>query len=416
MARLLMLADQFPADLTSGRFLRVNHLARELAKRHQSFFVDLRGDTDPATVKEELGVVEALSMPPLPGNSGSMRRHLRISNARYLQLSHPAYVHDTTARLRHLVNRWQIDTLLVFAAEAVAELALGLDLPKIVDICDCATLTRRRAVLSRGTDPSLRHRVRLRLSQMRQGARERALVRGFDLTITIAEPDRQALLQSSGAGQDRIAVVPNGVAREALQAGEKARQAGRSIVFWGNLDFPPNWTAVRYFFETVFVPFLADAGIRWHIYGRGAGENLRDVMNHPGVSLEGFRENLFDEVIERGVMINPMVEGSGLKNKILEAFACRIPVVSTSLGVEALPVTHGKDCLIADDAAGLAASVLDLLDRPAAYAPMLAAARSLVEEQFTWPTVGAHLGAVVDGLASSRRAAACATPPAGGSN
>jgi glycosyltransferase involved in cell wall biosynthesis len=401
MARVLAVSDRFPDDLASGRFLRVHHLCRQLAERHACFFIDLAGDTRPGTAQELLGMVDARSAPPVPSHRGSARRHLRISNMRYLHLSHPDYVRATLALLRAHIARWQIDVVVVFPGE-ITELALEIDLPKILDYPDCDTLTIRRALDSRGGELSLAQRSRLWLRRVRQGARERALVRGYDLVTTIAEPDRQGLLASSGAAGSRVIVLPNGVAPEALAAGDRSRQSDRSIVFWGNLDFPPNWTAVRFFYKRVFLPYLADAGVTWHLYGRSAGDHLREVMAHPQVRVQGFREHLFDEIVGCGVMVNPMVEGSGLKNKVLEAFACGIPVVSTRLGVEALPVAHDRECLIADDPAGLAAAVLGLLDESDRRQHLVAAARQLVEAKFTWPTIGQRLGKIVTDVVASR--------------
>lgn len=321
MARVLLLCDRVPDDLSSGRYLRIHHLCRELTNHHQCFFMDLDGHTDAVSVRDALGVVDVGGAKTVRAGRPSARRHLRISNAHYLRLSYPAYFRDTLALVRDRIIQWRIDILLVLE-EQMAEMALELATPKILNYADCDTLTMRRVLANRGKEMSLSERARLWLRQVRQGARERALVRGFDVTTTIAEPDRQGLLASSGVVAERVVVLPNGVAQEALDAGDRPSQPDRSIVFWGNLDFPPNWTAVRFFFDSVFLPYLADADVKWHIYGRGGGEHLRDVMEHPRIQSEGFRERLFEEIAGKGVMINPMVEGSGLKNKVLEAFAC----------------------------------------------------------------------------------------------
>jgi glycosyltransferase involved in cell wall biosynthesis len=174
------------------------------------------------------------------------------------------------------------------------------------------------------------------------------------------------------------------------------------VAFWGNLDFPPNWTAVENFYETVFLPRLAPAGVSWSIYGRGAGPRIDEIARHPLIQLEGYCPDLFEAVKNCGVMINPMVEGSGLKNKVLEAFALGLPVVSTRRGIEAFPVRDGRECRIADEPDAFAEAVLDLLEQPEQANHIAQAARELVAERYTWDMVGDELLDIVDEVLDRR--------------
>ena len=93
-------------------------------------------------------------------------------------------------------------------------------------------------------------------------------------------------------------------------------------------------------------------------------------------------------------MINPMVEGSGLKNKVLEAFACRVPVVSTPLGIEAIDAMPGRHYVKADSPGDFAEAVTSLLADPAYASEIAEAARLLVESKYRWSAIGDQL----DGL------------------
>jgi glycosyltransferase involved in cell wall biosynthesis len=98
-------------------------------------------------------------------------------------------------------------------------------------------------------------------------------------------------------------------------------------------------------------------------------------------------------------MVNPMVEGSGLKNKVLEAFACYLPVVSTTMGIEAVGVQSDEHCLVADDPAAFAGAVIRCLDDEGLVASMSAAARQFVEDRFEWCAIGKQLDDIVRDLA-----------------
>jgi len=64
--------------------------------------------------------------------------------------------------------------------------------------------------------------------------------------------------------------------------------------------------------------------------------------------------------------------------------------VSTRLGSEGIPVTHGRNIRLADDPEDFAAAVIELLRNRKEAARMAAAGRRFVEEHFAWDVIGAR--------------------------
>jgi len=240
-----------------------------------------------------------------------------------------------------------------------------------------------------------------RLKLFRQLERERWLVNRYDVSITISQPDRQRLLDISGISRERISVVANGVGVDFFHQRSRSTKTPRTIVFWGNLSFPPNWTAIKYFYDEVFLPFLADKDISWYIVGRGANSEVHRIGKHPNIHLAGFQEDLVDFVSDKCVTINPMVEGSGLKNKVIESFTMGIPVVTTSLGVDAIEGDANVHYSVADTPVEFAAAILSIFDDPAAAQEMAERARDLVDNRYCWSAVGEKFQSVVSDLLSS---------------
>jgi glycosyltransferase involved in cell wall biosynthesis len=105
-------------------------------------------------------------------------------------------------------------------------------------------------------------------------------------------------------------------------------------------------------------------------------------------------------------MINPMRTGSGLRNKVLEAFGLGTAVVSTARGVEALPAARdGEHLVIAGDGARFADAVLGLLDDPVRRLRLRANANALLHERYRWSVVGRPWGTLfgADGSVARRQ-------------
>jgi O-antigen biosynthesis protein len=89
-------------------------------------------------------------------------------------------------------------------------------------------------------------------------------------------------------------------------------------------------------------------------------------------------EDVREPLAHYGIFVCPILSGSGVRVKLLEAFAAGIPVVSTSLGAEGLADKDGVICALADDAEAFSDHVLDLLANPGKAAEMANRARDYV--------------------------------------
>jgi glycosyltransferase involved in cell wall biosynthesis len=96
------------------------------------------------------------------------------------------------------------------------------------------------------------------------------------------------------------------------------------------------------------------------------------------VELVGFVEDVLEPLTRYSVFVCPILSGSGVRVKLLEAFAAGIPVVSTRLGAEGLADRDGDICALADQPAEFARHVVDLLRDPQKAAEMVARAREEV--------------------------------------
>lgn len=322
----------------------------------------------------------------------SARRHFRVEEFSFLRLAHPAAYRALVDRLNRIIEDKQIDTLLVFGVD-LAGLALDLNCSqRVLDVCDSTTLRMRRH--RQQNDVSFADR----LQEWRWSNTESNLIDRFQIVTTIGPTDTQEIaLLSKKPDAANLFSIPNGVNDAFLHADTAASRQKRGIAFWGNLPFPPNRDAMRYFVREVYLNEFADEDIELCIVGRGAEDWLSSLAaSDPRIKLHGFVDDLPKVVSQYPIMINPMLTGGGMKNKVLEAFALGMSVISTSLGVDAFPeLKHERDLLLADNPVAFAAGIRRLLSDLSLREALGRSGREVVQRDYQWDVVAARWNRLV---------------------
>ena len=131
-----------------------------------------------------------------------------------------------------------------------------------------------------------------------------------------------------------------------------------TLLFQGTFGHGPNADAARYLAHEI-VPALRDElpeGFSIRLVGLH-GEAIRDLeVAVPEVSVIGYVDDIFAELERADLCVSPMRQGTGTRIKILEAWSCQVPAVSTTIGADGLGATDGLQILIADDPVAFARS------------------------------------------------------------
>lgn len=376
--------------LRNGYDLRVAQLCRQIKGTKHLVVVPLMPpETRPATIDMAaiFDSVETLDVDLR--DVRSWRRHFRLSHVHYLRRAFPSAFDAATSRLHQIVSQTGVSQVVVFGS-LLAELAREIDTRHILlDVCDSTYLTLRRELEFAPRPRRWSQRMEQRLGLRRWAAVEGALPGWFSQITTINDADSREILRLHGAPARNVHTIPNGVDERFLLPLTGAPQA-RGVAFWGNLQFPPNAQALHHFVHAIHQPYLRQRGVKLCVAGDDAPTWLLDAARvDPQIELLGFVEDLAEAVRRYPVMVNPMLIGSGMKNKVLEAFGLGLVVVTTTLGIESVPhAASNVHYLGADAPDKFADAIFRLLDDGALRERLRAEANTLLHQHYRWEVIG----------------------------
>jgi sugar transferase (PEP-CTERM/EpsH1 system associated) len=219
--------------------------------------------------------------------------------------------------------------------------------------------------------------------------------RKADLVLVTTE--RERLLLKQLLPEALIEAVRTGIDIGAYGNISSVQEVPHQIVFTGTMDYYPNTNAVLSFAQQCWPLIRARVpDANWQIVGRNPPPEVQRLAELPGVTVTGSVPDVRPYLAASAVAIAPLQIGSGTRVKILEAFAMRKAVVSTSVGYQGIAIESGKHLLIADHPEKFADAVVKLLHNPSARIALGNAGRALVEAEYSWEQAGNQLLRVID--------------------
>jgi glycosyltransferase involved in cell wall biosynthesis len=151
-----------------------------------------------------------------------------------------------------------------------------------------------------------------------------------------------------------------------------------TLLFLGSFRHIPNQEALSWFVGRVLPAVQAkEPRVRLVVIGSDPPPR-HSLPDDAAIELIGFVKDVHEPLGRYAIFVCPILSGSGVRVKLLEAFAAGIPVVSTRLGAEGLASVDGEICALADEPEAFAAKILELLADPARAAEMASRARAEV--------------------------------------
>jgi len=231
---------------------------------------------------------------------------------------------------------------------------------------------------------------------------ERTALAWIDGLTAVSAADRDEFLRERPALP--TSVIDNGVDLDYFRSSRRSPDSAH-LVFTGSMDWRPNQDAATYFVHEM-LPLLRrrvpDAKVTF--VGRNPPEHIRALGNRPGVRITGTVDDVRPYIDSATVYVVPLRIGGGSRLKILEAMAMKRAVVSTTVGAEGLNVADGTNILLADTPTTFIDAVCGVLaDRERANR-LGCAGRELVEACYGWDPLAQKLEQFLCEVVAHRKA------------
>lgn len=191
---------------------------------------------------------------------------------------------------------------------------------------------------------------------------EQQLLSKFNQLFVCSNVDKQRLITNYQLSN--IKIVPNSLAKVQLKS--KINNSNKEyLLFIGNLAYYPNEDSIKYFVNKIMPLIVKKANKEFTLQIIGAGLNkelAKELSLIKNIEIYGRVNDLSNYYQNATMVIAPIRAGGGTRIKIIEAFAYKLPVVTTSIGVEGIEAISSTHLLIGDTAKDFANHCLELMN------------------------------------------------------
>jgi sugar transferase (PEP-CTERM/EpsH1 system associated) len=376
--RILYIAHRVPFPPDRGDRIRSYHMIKHLSKLHSVGLVCLassRGELE--QVKALRKFCDSIDVVLMPSLESRARALVGLFSPKPLTLQY-----FYSRRLKHIIRRHLreggFDAVLVFSSSMAQFLPPDQRSLKIMDFADV------------DSDKWFQYAQRTKFPYSKVYRLEGRRLRKYELSViplfdycTVISPEEERLLRSR-SGSAVLCTIPNGVDLEYYRAPAMVSDQ-LTVIFTGVMNYYANVDGVLYFHDQILPRIhqrIPEA--KFTVVGGNPTRSIRRLGRNEKVTITGYVRDVRPFLSQAAVCVVPLRIARGMQNKILEAMAMGLPVVTTSRAMEGIDACPGRDLIVADDPGEFAARTVELLMNRQLRLKISRNARNLVESKYRW--------------------------------
>lgn len=386
--KLVIITSRFPYPLEKGDKLRAYHQLKELSLHYD---IVLISTSDTKVHKESIDEIRKYckTIYILYLNKISILFNLtfQLITNKPFQIGY-FYSSRNNTSIKKILKEEKPDHIycqLIRVSEYVKDYH---DCPKTIDYMDALSKGMER----RAEKASIYSKWLYNIEAKRLSNYERKIFDYFENQIMISEQDKDFILHPD---RNKIVCIPNGVDDSFFENINVKKDA--DIVFVGNLSYAPNIEAINYLVDNIN-PYFLKKNQEFKILISGATPSnvlKKTIKDNPNIELTGWVKDIRESYSRGKIFVAPMMIGTGMQNKLIEAMAMGIPCITTSLANNAINGIHKESIMVANTKDEFISAIEELLEKKELYKKIVLQAKELIHQKYEWKGTTAKLIEVI---------------------
>lgn len=165
------------------------------------------------------------------------------------------------------------------------------------------------------------------------------------------------------------------------------------LSYVGNLKVAANVDTLHWIISNILPKIHHN--VKFMVIGKCPDDIKEKYKGNNHVIFTGRVDNLVEYIRKSQIFLSPILYGTGIKTKILEAMSMGVPVVTNDVGAEGIEAKDGQEFWVKNDSEAIAEQVDYLLDQYDAALSVAKAGRKLVENMYEWNNIYKEFGKIL---------------------
>lgn len=382
--KILFAANRLPFPPYRGDKLKIYNLASLLSKHHELHLVTfLQDKKDEQYIPELAKIFKRIDLIPLPKSASVFQAVKTIFSKKPLQVGF-FKSKKMEEKIADILQQEQFDAVHVQHLRLAQYWHNKKQIPRILDLPDAYSLYWKRRVKS-----SSGPKKWFNFLEFKRVFGYEDILNEFELSLVCSQEDLYYLQKEKHI--QNVHLLPNGVDCAEFSFPDNDYSEEKNILFTGNMDYEPNIDAVVYFAEEIFPLIQKEIpDVKFTIAGQRPVDKVKNLANEH-IEITGFIPKLSEVYKTAAIVVAPLRFGAGTQNKVLEAMATGIPVVSRNIGFKGLGIESGEGAILALNTQDFADTCVRLLKNKELRREVGKKGEEIVRNHYNWQVIAKQL-------------------------